>query len=77
MDYAVVAFGDSPGMATELAALVISGQKRATCSLVRDYADVPATLPKVGDLLSSLMATASLSASGRQPKSRSNRSCGR
>jgi uncharacterized protein YhfF len=48
-DYAVVAFGDSPSMATEHAALVISGRKRATCSLVRDYADAPATLPKVGD----------------------------
>lgn len=32
-DYAVVAFGDSPGMATELADLVTSGIKRATtCS---------------------------------------------
>ena len=48
-DYTVVAFGDSPSMATEHAALVISGRKRATCSLVRDYADAPATLPKVGD----------------------------
>ena len=51
MDYAVVAFGDSSDMATELAALVVSGQKRATCSLARDYADVPATLPKVGDFV--------------------------
>src|SRR5262245_49106208 len=51
MDYTVVAFGDSPDMATELAALVVSGQKRATCSLARDYADAPATLPKVGDLV--------------------------
>lgn len=33
-DYAVVAFGDSPGMATELADLVTAGIKRATtCSL--------------------------------------------
>jgi len=50
-DYAVVAFGDSPEMASELAALVISGQKRATCSLARDYADAPATFPKVGDFV--------------------------
>jgi uncharacterized protein YhfF len=50
-DYAVVAFGDGPEMATALAALVISGQKRATCSLARDYADAPAALPKVGDFV--------------------------
>jgi uncharacterized protein YhfF len=28
-----------------------AGKKRATCSLARDYADVPATLPKVGDFV--------------------------
>ena len=31
-DYVVVAFGDNPRMATELAALVVSGTKRATAS---------------------------------------------
>jgi uncharacterized protein YhfF len=47
----VVAFGDEPEMSTELAALVVSGGKRATCSLARDYANPPATLPKVGDFV--------------------------
>ena len=50
-DYVVVAFGDSAAMATELAAHVVSGPKRATCSLTRDYMDAPATLPKVGDFV--------------------------
>ena len=35
-DYAVVAFGDSAAVATELADLVISGRKRATAGLARD-----------------------------------------
>lgn len=50
-DYVVVAFGDNPALATELAALVVAGRKRATCSLARDYAEAPQTLPKVGDLV--------------------------
>lgn len=50
-DYAVVALGDSPKMATELAALVVSGAKRATCSLARDYAGSRVMLPKVGDFV--------------------------
>jgi uncharacterized protein YhfF len=37
-------------MATELAALVVAGRKRATCSLARDY-QAPETLPKVGDFV--------------------------
>jgi uncharacterized protein YhfF len=41
----VFAFGDSPGMADELAALVASGRKRATASLLG--ADEP--LPLVGE----------------------------
>jgi uncharacterized protein YhfF len=49
--YDVVAFGDDPEMITELTALVVSGRKRATCSLARDYANPPATLPKVGDFV--------------------------
>jgi uncharacterized protein YhfF len=50
-NYAVVAFDDSADTATELAALVMAGRKRATCSLVRDYAHAPETLPKVGDFV--------------------------
>jgi uncharacterized protein YhfF len=50
-DYVVVAFGDSPCMATELASLAVSGRKRATCSLARDYAAAPETFPKVGDFV--------------------------
>jgi uncharacterized protein YhfF len=48
-DYQVVAFGDGAAMATELAALVVAGVKRATASLARDYADGRAPLPAVGD----------------------------
>jgi len=48
-DYQVVAFGDNSGMATELAALVVAGTKRATASLIRDYAD--GRLPGVGDFV--------------------------
>lgn len=36
--YEVVAFGDSPAMATELAALVVAGPKRATAGLLHDFA---------------------------------------
>lgn len=50
-DYQVVAFGDSSGMATELAALVVAGTKRATASLMRDYADGRLPLPTVGDFV--------------------------
>jgi uncharacterized protein YhfF len=50
-DHVVVAFGDSPAMATELSALVVKGRKRATCSLAQDYSNAPETLPKVGDLV--------------------------
>ncbi len=35
--YEVVAFGDSPQMADELAQLVLSGPKRATAGLLRDF----------------------------------------
>ncbi|MGY6628847.1 MAG: ASCH domain-containing protein [Oceanicaulis sp.] len=44
----VDAFGDSPGMQDELAALVMSGEKRATASLDRWYDDE--SRPKPGDL---------------------------
>ncbi|KAA9010731.1 ASCH domain-containing protein [Histidinibacterium aquaticum] len=47
-DCVVIRFGDSPGMAEELAALVLFGPKRATASLAREYGpDEP--LPAVGD----------------------------
>jgi uncharacterized protein YhfF len=50
-DYQVVAFGDSPAMATELADLVVAGTKRATASLARDYADGRSLRPAVGDFV--------------------------
>lgn len=48
-DYVVVAFGDSDTMADELVALVESGAKRATASLLRDYHEGRDALPCVGD----------------------------
>jgi len=51
VDYQVVAFGDSAGVATELAALVVAGTKRATASLMREYADGRLPVPAVGDLV--------------------------
>jgi len=45
----VVAMGDGPAMATELAELILAGQKRATVSLARDYADGALAHPAVGD----------------------------
>ena len=49
--HVVVAFGDSPAMATELAELVVAGTKRATASLLRDYDDGGEALPRVGDFV--------------------------
>ena len=43
--YDVVAFGDSPAMATELANLVLAGTKRATAGLARDFGDGPGQEP--------------------------------
>jgi len=40
-------FGDSPELADELLALVLIGQKQATCCLARQYGDRP---PRAGDL---------------------------
>jgi uncharacterized protein YhfF len=45
--YDVVGFGDSPAMLDELAALVLSGKKRATAGLARDF--TPESLPRKGD----------------------------
>ena len=47
-DYVVGRFGDSPAMAAELADVVLTGTKRATASLARNYADCR-DMPKVGD----------------------------
>ena len=43
------AFGDAPGLADELAALVIDGPKRATAGLVADYEADGDPLPVAGD----------------------------
>ncbi|HVR68286.1 MAG TPA: ASCH domain-containing protein, partial [Verrucomicrobiae bacterium] len=47
--YDVVAFGDSPGMADELAELVINGPKRATAGLARDFGPDGEPMPTVGE----------------------------
>lgn len=48
-DYAVAIPGDTPRLIDELLALVLSGRKRATASLLRDYGDD--NVPKVGDFV--------------------------
>jgi uncharacterized protein YhfF len=50
-DYTVVAFGDTAAMADELIALVISGKKRATASLLRDYEAGVEPVPQAGDFV--------------------------
>jgi uncharacterized protein YhfF len=50
-DYTVVAFGDTAAMADELIALAISGRKRATASLLRDYARGDEPVPQTGDFV--------------------------
>jgi len=47
-DYDVVAFGDGPEMASELADLVIAGIKRATAGLVRQFGPGGEAAPVVG-----------------------------
>lgn len=44
------AFGDTPELADELLALVLSGAKTATADLVRSYEAADEPLPAVGDL---------------------------
>ncbi|OLC59342.1 MAG: hypothetical protein AUH76_14790 [Candidatus Rokubacteria bacterium 13_1_40CM_4_67_11] len=44
------AFGDSPALAEQLAALVVAGQKRATASLPIQFEADGAPLPKAGDV---------------------------
>ena len=50
-DYTVVAFGHTAETADGLLALVISGEKRATVSLLRDYAAGIEPVPKMGDFV--------------------------
>jgi uncharacterized protein YhfF len=47
-DYDVVAFGDSPAMATALAELTVAGFKRATAGLVRQFGPGREPPPVVG-----------------------------
>jgi dihydroorotase len=47
-DYGVVAFGDGPDMATELAELTVAGIKRATAGLVRQFGPDGEPPPVVG-----------------------------
>jgi uncharacterized protein YhfF len=47
-DYDVVAFGDGPEMATELAELTVAGIKRATAGLVRQFGPDEEPPPVVG-----------------------------
>ena len=47
-DYDVVAFGDGPEMASELADLVVAGVKRATAGLVRQFGPGGEAAPVVG-----------------------------
>ncbi|MGH6930894.1 MAG: ASCH domain-containing protein [Dongiaceae bacterium] len=47
-EYDVVAFGDSPATADELAELVLNGPKRATAGLLRDFAPGGEPMPVVG-----------------------------
>jgi uncharacterized protein YhfF len=42
------AFGDSPAMADELLALVIAGEKTATCAPLREFGPGKAAMPQAG-----------------------------
>lgn len=48
-NFTVVQFGDTAELADELAALVVSGKKRATTALQRDYVARGGTIPKPGN----------------------------
>ena len=50
-NYTVGSFGDTPEMATKLADLVMTGSKKATASLARDYGDGREPMPKPGDFV--------------------------
>lgn len=49
--YDVVGFGDTPAMLDELGALVVSGRKRATAGLLRDFSETGAPVPAAGDFV--------------------------
>ena len=49
--YTVVVLGEGAAMAAELAGLVVSGRKRATASLRRDYGAGKDPLPQPGDFV--------------------------
>lgn len=49
--YDVAMLGDSPALVDELVDLVLRGRKRATASLIRDYAGPDVGMPQVGDLV--------------------------
>ena len=49
--YVVGSFGDSPEMATELADLAVTGIKRATASLARDYGEGRESIPRPGEFV--------------------------
>lgn len=48
--FTLVQFGDTSDLANSLAALVVSGAKRASTSLASDHRDAGQPLPKSGDL---------------------------
>ena len=72
-DYDVVAFGDGPGMATELAELTVAGTKRATAGLVRQFGPDGRRRRSSGDTWSCLTARTSPVRSGAPPRSGSGR----
>jgi uncharacterized protein YhfF len=47
--FAVVKFGDGVDLADELARQVVTGAKRLTTSLLRDFSELGETMPKPGD----------------------------
>jgi uncharacterized protein YhfF len=50
-NYVVGSFGDSPEIATELADLAMTGIKRGTVSLARDYGEGREPMPKPGNFV--------------------------
>jgi uncharacterized protein YhfF len=46
--YVAEAWGDSPGLADELGALIVEGTKTATCSALWEYEAEEGTLPETG-----------------------------
>jgi uncharacterized protein YhfF len=48
--YAPEAFGDNPELADELSALIVAGEKTATCSALWEWEAEGASIPEVGTL---------------------------